>query len=170
MLKTFLDSPAFNIVIFALLLSLPWEFGQMWLYAGSAEMSHLQGIRICMAATAGNSIIMLAAFGIVTIAARSSQWVRAPNVSQAIGFVVIGLVATIAIEIIATRSNGVFSWRYAAAMPVTPVFGIGLVPLAMWLIVPLLVLWFAGRRIRGSADTLGTTGPSRGQPDEVANS
>jgi len=152
--KALLDSPAFNIAIFALLLSLPWEFGQMWLYAGSAQMSHLQGIRICMAATAGDASIMLAAFAVVAISARSSAWVCAPTFRQGAGFVAIGLVVTIAVEIIATRSNGVLSWRYAPAMPVTPVFGVGLVPMLMWLVVPLLVLWFVRRQIKGSMDLL----------------
>lgn len=40
-----LDGPAFDVAIFALLLSLPWELGQMWLDANSAQMSHLQGRR-----------------------------------------------------------------------------------------------------------------------------
>lgn len=149
-MKPLLDSPAFNIAIFALLLSLPWEFGQMWLYAGSAQMSHLQGIRICMAATAGDAVIMLIAFGGVALAARSQSWVRAPSLRQVSGFVAIGLVISIGVEIVATRSDGLFSWRYAPAMPVTPVIGVGLVPLLMWVAVPLLVLWFARRQIAGS--------------------
>ena len=161
-MKPLLDSPAFNIAIFALLLSLPWEFGQMWLYAGSAQMSHLQGIRICMTATAGDAVIMLIAFGVVALAAGSPAWVRAPTFRQVAGFVAIGLVVTIAVEIIATRSNGVFSWRYTPTMPVTPVFGVGLVPLLMWLVVPLLVLWFVRRQIAGSNNVL--TAAARPRP------
>jgi len=49
------DHPAFNIAIFAVLLSLPWEFWRMSLYAGAAQMTHLQGIRICTTATIGNA-------------------------------------------------------------------------------------------------------------------
>jgi hypothetical protein len=52
--KALVDHPAFNIAIFALLLNLPWEFGQMWLYAGTSEMSHLKGIQICMVASRGD--------------------------------------------------------------------------------------------------------------------
>ena len=81
------EHPAFNIAIFALLLSLPWEFGQMWLYAGVGQMWHLQGIRICSAATVGDAMIMLAAFGIVALGARSQDWVRAPTKAQVAGFV-----------------------------------------------------------------------------------
>jgi hypothetical protein len=54
--KALVDHPAFNIALFALLLSLPWEFGQMWLHAGASEMSHLKGIQICVAATGGDAV------------------------------------------------------------------------------------------------------------------
>ena len=144
------DHPAFNIAIFALLLSLPWEFGQMWLYAGVRQMSHLQGIGICSAATVGDAMIMLAAFGIVALGARSQDWVRAPTRAQVTGFVLIGLAVTVAVEVFATRSSSIFSWRYAAMMPVTPFLGIGFAPILMWLIVPLLVLWFVRRQIGAS--------------------
>ena len=162
-MNTLLDSPAFNIGIFALMLSLPWELGQMWLYTGSAQMSHLQGIRICMAATAGDAVIMLIAFDVVALAARLPAWVRAPTMRQVSGFVAIGLVVTIAVEIVATRSNGPFSWRYAPAMPVTPLFGIGLVPLLMWVVVPLLVLWFVRRQIAGRVNLLTVAARTRAQ-------
>jgi hypothetical protein len=162
--KPLLDSPAFNIVIFALLLSLPWELGQMWLYAGSAQMSHLEGIRICMAATAGDAVIMLIAFGVVALAARSPDWVRAPTMRQTSGFVAFGLIVTSAVEIMATHSDGLFSWRYAPAMPVTPLFGVGLVPLLMWVVVPLLVLWFACRQIAGSMTIPGAAERHRASP------
>jgi hypothetical protein len=141
------DHPAFNIALFALLLSLPWEFGQMWLYSGASEISHLKGIQICTAATLGDAGIMLIAFGGVAAVVRSQDWVRAPTTSQVAGFVLIGLAVTIAIEIMATRSDGLFSWRYAPTMPVTPLLGVGLAPLLMWLVVPLLVLWFVRRQI-----------------------
>lgn len=119
----------------------------MWLYAGASEMSHLRGIQICMAATLGDAVVMLIAFGVVAAVARSQNWVLAPKTSQVAGFVLIGVAITIAVEIIATRSDGVFSWRYTPAMPVTPLLGIGLAPLLMWLVVPVLVRWFVRRQI-----------------------
>ena len=146
-MKTLVDQPAFNIAIFALLLNLPWEFGQMWLYAGTSEMSHLEGIRICMVATLGDALIALFAFAVVAALTQSPAWVRAPKRSQVAGSVAVGLAITIAIEIIATRYDGAFSWRYTPEMPVTPWLGIGLSPLLMWLVVPLLVLWFIRRQI-----------------------
>ena len=146
-MKALVDHPAFNIAIFALLLSLPWEFGQMWLYVGASEMSHLQGIRICTAATVGDATIMLAAFGLVAVFARSLDWVRTSSAAQVAAFVAIGLAVTIVVEVIATRWDGALSWRYAPAMPMIPVLRIGLVPIFMWLVVPLLVLWFVRRQL-----------------------
>lgn len=108
-MKTLVDHPAFNIAIFALLLSLPWEFGQMWLYAGTSELSHLQGTRICMVATLGDALITLFAFAAVAALSQSPAWVRTPKRSQVVGFLAIGLAITIAIEIIATRYDGAFS-------------------------------------------------------------
>ena len=119
----------------------------MWLYAGVGQMSHLQGIGICSAATVGDAMIMLAAFGIVARGSRSQDWFRSPTRAQVAGFVLIGLAVTVAVEVFATRSNSIFSWRYTAAMPVTPFLGIGLAPILMWLILPLLVLWFVHRQI-----------------------
>ena len=147
-MKALVGHPAFNIAVFALLLSLPWEFGQMWLYAGVSEMSHLQGIRICTAATIGDAAIMLAAFAGVAVWSHSEDWVRAPKPMQIAIFILIGLTVTIAVEAVATRSDGILSWRYASSMPVTPWLGIGLAPLLMWMVVPLLVLWFVRRQIR----------------------
>ena len=76
-MKALIDHPVVVIAIFAVLLSLPLEFGQMWLFAGASEMSHILGIQICMAATLGDAVIMVFAFGISVVVARSSGWVRA---------------------------------------------------------------------------------------------
>lgn len=146
-MKHRLDNPALNIALFALLLSLPWEFGQMWFYAGAAEISHLRGIAICMAATVGDAAIMLLAFAGVSISARSQDRVHAPQRSQVVAFLLMGLITTLAIEFVATRTDSDFGWRYAPSMPVTPVLSIGLVPLLMWVVVPLLTLWFVRRQI-----------------------
>jgi len=161
--KALVDHPAFNIAIFALLLSLPWESGQMWLYAGTSEMSHLEGIQICIVATLGDALIALFDFAVVAAVSQSPAWVRTPKRSQVAGFLAIGLAITIAIEIIATQYDGAFSWRYSPEMPVTPWIGIGLAPLLMWLVVPLLVLWF-GRRQIGFSNTNPVWRGSNSQP------
>lgn len=143
-----LNAPEFNVVLFALLLNLPWEFAQIPLYEGMGRMTHWDGVRICMRATGGDAVIALGAFGVAAVVAGSRRWVFAPHVPQLAAFMLTGLVVTILIEFAATRSWGVFDWRYTPSMPVVPIIGTGLAPLMQWIIVPPLVLWFVRRQIR----------------------
>lgn len=136
------DTPEFNIGLFALLINLPWEIAQMPLYAGSAALSHAQGNAICAAATVGDAIITLLAFGVIDLLARSRAWVRAPRRPQVAGFILVCVVLTILIEIAATHSNNGAGWRYAPIMPM-----IGVAPLLQWALLPLLVLWIVRRQI-----------------------
>ena len=102
-MKALIDHPAFNIAIFALLLSLPWEFGQMWLYAGTSGMSNLEGIQICMVATLGDALIALFAFAVVAALSQSPARVRTPKRSQVAGFVATGLVVPLLVLWFARR-------------------------------------------------------------------
>ena len=40
------------------------------------------------------------------------------------------------------------TWTYSGLMPVVPGLGVGLAPLAQWLVVPLIALWVVVRRSR----------------------
>ena len=44
-----------------------------------------------------------------------------------------------------------WGWRYSEAMPVIPGTTIGIVPLLMWIMVPLVTLWLARRMTRRAA-------------------
>lgn len=77
-------------------------------------------------------------------AGRVADWVRAPRRSQVAAFMFLRLIATIIVEVVATRSDGTFSWRYAPTMAVTPG---GLMRILMWLIVPFSVLWVVHRQV-----------------------
>ena len=112
-----------------------WEFLQSPLYADfRAGAWHLAWTRLHC--TAGDVLILLAAFWITAAAARTRGWVCMPRLWQAALFVAIGFAYTIASERfnVSIRS----SWQYAPSMP--KVFGIGVVPLAQWVIVPTAVL------------------------------
>lgn len=58
---------------------------------------------------------------------------------------VIGLVYTIFSEWLNTEIRG--SWAYAESMPVVPIIGAGASPLAQWIVVPLLGLYWAKRSL-----------------------
>ena len=140
-------TPEANVAIFALLLNFPWEILQAPLYAGMAEASHAQATRACLRATLGDGAIMLLAYGAVAACARSRHWILAPRRWQLVLFVAIGMVVTAAIEWLSTRGLWVTSWAYLPAMPLLPGTGIGLVPLAQWLVLPLLTVWFVRRQL-----------------------
>lgn len=53
----------------------------------------------------------------------------------------LGLAYTIFSEWLNVEVRG--SWAYADAMPVVPIVGTGLSPLAQWLLIPPLTLWLA---------------------------
>ncbi len=40
-------------------------------------------------------------------------------------------------------------WQYGELMPIVPVIGVGASPVAQWVILPLIQLWFVKRQIIG---------------------
>jgi hypothetical protein len=144
-------TPEWNVAVFALLLNFPWEVLQAPLFAGMAESAHFKVIKACAQASLGDMLIMLIAYGAVSLTARSRRWVLAPSKAQLMLFTAIGLAITAAIEWLATRGQWIERWAYSQLMPVVPVVGIGLVPVVQWIVLPLLVLWFARRQLAGRA-------------------
>ena len=69
------------------------------------------------------------------------------NKSGVVAFLAIGLVITILFELLATGPLN--RWEYDELMPMVPVIGVGASPVAQWVILPLLQLWFVKRQIIG---------------------
>ena len=145
--RRFLQSPEFNLGVLAFLLNLVWEFWQIPFFVGMAEQPHWLGVRICTQSTLGDVAILLAAFWITAIAARTRQWILLPRRQDLAIFLGIGIIATALFESVATGPAG--RWAYTTTMPRLPLIGTGLLPLLQWLVIPPLVLWFARRQIRG---------------------
>ncbi len=145
--KKILNAPEFHIVIFAFLLNFIWELVQMPLFAGAADFVPYQTIFHCMKATLGDVVISLVAFAGACRIARSRTWIISMNKSDIVCFLAIGLVITIVFELLATGPLN--RWEYGELMPVIPVIGIGVTPVAQWVILPLLQLWFVKRQIIG---------------------
>ena len=144
-------TPEFKVAIFALLLNFAWEILQAPLYAGMADMPHAQVTKACLQATVGDAVIMLLAYGVVAVAARSRRWIVAQSGWQLVLFITIGVSITAAIEWLATRGYWIGNWTYLATMPLVPGTGIGLAPLAQWVVLPLLTVWFVRRQLAGAA-------------------
>jgi hypothetical protein len=147
---SFSDMPEFNVVIFGFLLSLPWEMLQVPFYAGMMTAPHWPAVEFCTLAAIVDAFIMLMAYWGVAFSAQSRRWMSAPTRSQVLVFLALGLAVTVLIEHIATHAP--WGWRYSPLMPVEPLLGIALEPVLMWVIVPLLLLWFVKRQRRPLAE------------------
>jgi len=145
----FTELPEFNVAVFALLLNYPWEFSQVPLFAGMADAPHWDAIRICAIATLGDIVIMLIAYWLVAVIARSRFWFAAPTAAQLMMFVAVRRSdhrthrASCAARMVVQQLG-----LLAALMPVIPGIGVGLSPLAQWVVLPLLTAWFVRRQWR----------------------
>jgi hypothetical protein len=139
--------PEIHVMLFSFLLNFVWEMLQVPFFDGMATMPHWQGVKECTVATAGDILISLVCFWIVAGSVRSRNWIQAPSRRQIDLFVASGLVITIGFEFLATRTLD--RWEYSETMPTLPVFGTGLVPLLQWIVLPLLLVWFVRRQLKG---------------------
>jgi hypothetical protein len=115
-------------------LNAAWEFLQSPLYADHGrEFGYLYRTRLHCAG--GDALILLFAFGVTSLIFRSRQWLRDGRPGPAALFVALGFAYTAWSEWFNTQVT--LSWQYAESMP--RVFGIGLTPLAQWLVIPVLL-------------------------------
>ena len=141
-----LDTPELNVVLFSFLLNMTWEFWQTPFFAGLAHAKHWDAVVMCTRAALGDALISLFAFWTVSTCAKSRRWVINPVRWQQLTFTAVGLLATIVLEILATRVLD--RWHYGDAMPVVPLIRVGLMPILQWSLLPPLVLWFVRRQLR----------------------
>jgi hypothetical protein len=146
---SWLNSPEWIIAIFTFLLSFLWEIQQMPFYQVSNELSCFDRTRNCTLATIGDVGISLTAFWVVAALSKSRRWVHQPSRKQISIFTLVGVVITVVFEALAT--GPLDRWAYAESMPTIPLLGTGLVPLAMWLLVPPLTVWFVKRQLFNAA-------------------
>ena len=134
------------------MLSYPWEFLQVPFYQSMPSASHWSGVVICSTAALGDAIVMLVAFWLTALVARSGRWVVEPRAGHVALFVATGLLLTVVIEHVAVRSQ--WGWRYEPNMLVIPLLGTGLAPVLQWLILPPLTVWFVRRQVIGAQHVL----------------
>ncbi|MEQ7154196.1 hypothetical protein [Brevundimonas aurifodinae] len=146
-LRQAIDLPELNFAVFAFLLNFPWEFLQTPLYVGMAEAPHWVATKVCAFATLGDAVIMVVAYWLAAVAARSRYWFLKPRQWPTTVFILAGIAITIVLELLAT--GPLDRWQYAAAMPVVPFLSVGLTPLLQWLVLPPICLWFVRRQIPG---------------------
>ncbi len=141
--------PELHIAIGAFLLNFPWEFLQVPFFATMTAIPHWDGVVACTRATLGDAAISLLAYWVASLRAGTRDWLSAPSVSGLRAYIATGLLITIAIE---RASTGPLArWTYSEIMPVVPALGVGVVPLAQWVVLPLALVYLARRQMAGTA-------------------
>ena len=137
-----LDRPETWLAIHGYLIAFLWEMLQMPYYA----MSHLSAWETtinCSLASLGDAGIMVFAYFVASWTVNDRHWLSSRNRKPVIAFLVTGLVITLVVEHFAT--GAAWGWRYSARMPT--LLGIGIVPIVMWIVVPLIALGLASRSV-----------------------
>ncbi|KNG94569.1 hypothetical protein [Pseudaestuariivita atlantica] len=133
---------AIDLAVLSFVFHFAWEILQAPLYSSLDDASHSVGTLECLQATLGDVIIMFAALALV-------RWIAGPAWNDSatgrgpLVFLVVGLGVTIVLEFVNTSLLG--RWAYGPDMPSLPVLGTGLAPLAQWVVIPLIVLWYLRR-------------------------
>ncbi len=125
-------------------LHLAWEALHVRLYTLWHEAGTATVVYSVLHCTAGDVFIAAAAFAIAAAVTRNRDW---PWCAWRLGVPVLlasGLAYTAASEWI--NVYRLQRWAYAPDMPV--IAGIGVTPLAQWLVVPLVVFWIYRRLFR----------------------
>lgn len=130
-----------RLVGWGLPINFTWEMAQSPLYADhGGGWPYVLWTRFHC--TLGDVLILLGAFWATAVAYRSRQWPWSGRATAPLLFVGFGLAYTVWSEWFNTRVRE--AWAYTAEMPT--LFGIGLAPLAQWLIIPTLLVWGLRRR------------------------
>ncbi|RED16670.1 hypothetical protein [Parasphingopyxis lamellibrachiae] len=135
-----IKAPEFRIALFGSLAAFLWEMWQMPFYDQSG-MTFMDMVKGCSLGSLGDAGIMVFAYRIAAWLARSRLWLITLPPRAIFAYVATGLAVTIIVEHVAINFD--FGWRYSGLMPLDPLFGTGLVPIAMWVVVPLAALWLA---------------------------
>ena len=143
-MRNCLEKPEAWIAINGFLLAFLWEMLQMPFYQ-MGGLSTSQATRNCALATFGDAGIMVFAYWVTTRFAPDRLWLRQWRARPLAIYLSVGMVITIVVEHFALRSD--WGWTYSETMPT--IATIGLVPILMWLIVPLVTLALAKRSLFG---------------------
>src|SRR5438270_9952914 len=99
--KSPLGVPEINVVIFGFLLNFVWEMLQAPLFEGMKEKQHWEAVRACTVATFGDIAILLVAYWLVATS-WGRGWILSTNRTVAVAFTCIGLIVSVAVEIVMT--------------------------------------------------------------------
>ena len=130
-------------VSLTLTLHFAWEMGQSGFFADFTGQRWWRHLLRCLGAAAGDLAIATSAYLAVAAICRRRRWpFEARSVGPAVLWLTIGEVVTITLE---RWAVAVGRWSYAEQMPLF--FGIGILPVLQWLVIPIVTLGLL-RRLR----------------------
>jgi hypothetical protein len=130
-------------LLFVALANLAWETAQLPLYTLWWESGFGQIAFAVVHCTGGDLLIATASLVLALLCFADRDWPDGGFLRVAAATVTVGVGYTVFSEWLNTEVRG--SWAYTDRMPVVPVLGTGLSPLAQWLVVPLAAFWWARR-------------------------
>jgi hypothetical protein len=119
-----------------------WELAQSSLYVGMDDFRRV--LWHCFVASLGDGLLVLLIFGAGWAVLRWRDWFVRPGVRGYALMLAAGLVIAVTVEWVAVRIAG--SWVYSARMPVVPLLGVGIMPVAQMLLLPPLIFHIVARR------------------------
>lgn len=118
-------------VIFAL--NFAWEMAQHNLFVPMQSMPFWQATAWCAKATVGDIFITTMGFWAAAISGGPYWPLTRKSLSPVLSFLTVGILITIGYEIFAVSTG---RWAYTKQMP--QLFGVGMLPLLQWIVVPIL--------------------------------
>jgi len=131
-----------RIFVAAVAVNYPWELAQSPLYVqpggGGAMVWH------CGLASVGDGVMVLLIVVAGRLLLRRGDWFVRPDSWSYVVMLTAGLALSIGVEWAAVRGLG--WWSYGSRMPLVPMLGIGITPVAQLLALPPLIARLAAMR------------------------
>jgi hypothetical protein len=130
-----------SIFFVAVLLNYLWELAQAPLYVG-LERYNAAVFWHCFVASLGDGFMVLIITATGRVILGRWDWFEQPRLSGYFVMLSAGLILAVLVESVAVHLLG--RWQYTEKMPIVPMLGLVLVPIAQMLILPPLIFRIAG--------------------------
>lgn len=145
--------------------NLAWEVAHLPLYTLWWESGLRENAVAVVHCTGGDLLIATASLVLALLCFAERSWPEESFLRVAAAAVAIGVGYTVFSEWLNIEIRG--SWAYTDRMPVVPILGTGLSPIAQWLVIPLAAFWLARRRSLGRGRRWSAAQLSRGLPHDL---